>query len=224
MPEPDDIFSDQSEEEKGLANIPDMALTLPENSNYGKLQKVAEFLSQSTIIPASYQRKPPNCFVALEIAQRLGASPLMVMQNMFVIQGRPSWSSQFVTAVANNCGRFTPIRYKWVGTEGQDDWGCMAYFTEKETGERLDGTIVTIKLAKDEGWYDKKGSKWKTMPRQMLMYRSAAWLVRAYAPELLNGGHTQEEIQDIINVTPEVEETTAERAWKESQEGGHIDV
>lgn len=212
-----DIFSEEPEQ-KSLAEISEAGISLSGTGNYSKLQKAAEYISRSTIIPATYQRKPENCFVALELAQRIGASPMMVMQNMFVIQGRPSWSGQFVTAVANNCGRFSPIRYKWLGTQGQDDWGCKAYFTELATGEVLEGTEITIEMAKKEEWYDKRGSKWKTMPRQMLMYRAAAWLVRAYAPELLNGIHTVEENQDIIDVTPVQEETAAERAWREQQE------
>jgi hypothetical protein len=214
---PNDIFSDEPEE-TALAGIPENAITLPGTGNYAQLQKVAEFLSRSTIIPATYQRKPENCFVALELAQRVGASPMLVMQNMFVIQGRPSWSSQFVTAIANNCGRFTPIRYKWSGTPGQDNWGCTAYMTEIASNEVLEGSEVTLGLSKAEGWYDKKGSKWQTMPKQMLMYRAAAWLVRAYAPELLAGTHTVEESQDMINVTPIREETAAERAWREQHE------
>lgn len=188
----------------------------------GNIMELAVYLSRSTVIPAAYQNKPANCFVALEYARRIGASPVMVMQNLDVINGKPSWSAKFQTAVANDCGRFTPVRYKMIGTKGQDDWGCIAWFKEnKPDGEVLEGPEVTMGMAKAEGWLDRKGSKWKTMPEMMLRYRAATFLIRTYAPELTMGLHVKEEIEDMINVTPggpaPVEETAAERAWRESQ-------
>jgi len=62
------------------------------------------------------------------------------------------------------------------------------------------GPLVTIKLAKDEGWAGKTGSKWKTMPQLMLMYRAGAWFGRTYAPELTMGLQTREEAQDVIDI------------------------
>jgi hypothetical protein len=54
-------------------------------------------------------------------------------------------------------------------------------------------------MAKAEGWYAKNGSKWQTMPEQMLRYRAASFFVRAYAPELSLGLATREEIEDSID-------------------------
>lgn len=167
------------------------------------LQRGATLLAKSTLVPKEYQNNIPNCTVALNMAARMGADPLMVMQNLYVVHGRPSWSAQFLIATFNQNGRFTAIRYEWVGERGTDSWGCRAYSTEKATGEKLTGSTITIALAKAERWYQRDGSKWVTMPEQMLMYRSAAWFVRAYAPEIAMGLQTAEEIEDtIIDVTP----------------------
>jgi hypothetical protein len=162
-------------------------------------QRMAVALSSSTIIPKEYQGKENlgNCIIALEMAQRLRISPMMVMQNMNIIHGRPSWSSTFIISAINSCGKFSPLRFEWQGKEGADDWGCRAYASELATGEVLRGSLVTIKLSKDEGWYSKAGSKWKTMPEQMLMYRSAAFFGRIYAPEIMNGMQTEYESQDV---------------------------
>lgn len=202
-----DIF-----EETALAEQQEQAVVLP--GTMGEMQQAAEFLSRSTIIPAAYQSKPANCFVALEFAQRIGCNAMMVMQNLDIIQGKPSWSSKFMIAVANDCGRYTPIRYEMSGKEGEDDWGCRAYFTEIATGEKLVGPKVTMKMADDEGWSKKNGSKWRTMPELMLRYRAAAFLIRTYAPELTMGVLTEHERQDMINVTPERGETAAEKAYR----------
>ena len=75
------------------------------------VQRQAKALSLSTMIPKDYQNNIPNTLVALEMAQRLGASPLMVMQNLHIIHGRPSWSSTFIIAALNSCGRFTALRF-----------------------------------------------------------------------------------------------------------------
>lgn len=165
-------------------------------------QRIAAALTRSTMVPEQYQiAKNPNalsnCLVALNMANRMGADPLMVMQNLVVIHGRPSWSSQFLIATFNACKQFSGIRYEWSGTEGADDWGCRAYTREAATGERLQGTKVTIAMAKKEGWYQKSGSKWQSMPEQMLMFRAAAWMIRTTAPEVSMGLMTQEESYDV---------------------------
>jgi len=164
------------------------------------MQRGAKALSASTLVPATFQNNLPNCMIALELAQRLGASPLLVMQNLYVVHGRPGWSAQFLIATFNQCGRFSSIQYKFEGTEGKDDWGCRATATEKASGETITGPLVTIGLAKKEGWYSKSGSKWQTIPQLMLMYRAASWLVRTYAPELSMGISTQDEIRDTITI------------------------
>lgn len=170
-------------------------------SNYDLAKRMANALAQSTIVPAAYIGNPANCLIALEMASRTGAGALAVMQNLHVIDGKPGWASSFLIASVNSCGRFTPIRYEFIGTQGQEDWACRAYATEKETGDRLDGTWITWKMVKAEGWLNRKGSKWQTMPEQMMRYRSAAFWVRAYAPEISIGMHTAEEVADF-NAAP----------------------
>ena len=144
-----------------------------------------------------------NCVIALNMAQRLGADPLMVMQNLYVVHSTPSWSSKFMVAMFNQCGRYESIRYEETGEKGTDTQGIIAWAKEKSTGEILKGPEVTIGIAKKEGWYGKDGSKWKTMPDQMLRYRAAAWFIRTTAPELSMGLQTVDEVNDTINVTPQ---------------------
>jgi hypothetical protein len=164
-------------------------------------QRAAKMLSSSSLVPKEYQgpQGMANCCIALNMAHRMGADPLMVMQNLVVVHGRPTWSSQFLIATFNSCGRFSAMRFEFFGDKGSDDYGCRAVATELATGERLSGTDVTIGIAKAEGWYGRNGSKWKTMPDQMLRYRAASWFVRTIAPELSMGLHTAEEVIDITD-------------------------
>lgn len=176
-----------------------VALGFANSNSFELMQRAAKLLSASTLVPKEYQGNLPNCVIALNMAQRVGADPLQVMQNLYVVHGRPGWSSQFLIASFNQSGRFSALRYEFFGDEGTDGRGCRAWAIEKETGEKLVGADVTIGLAKKEGWYGKSGSKWQTMPQQMLMYRAASWFVRAYAPELSMGLQTQEELRDVYD-------------------------
>lgn len=187
------------------AMIADVPVGFSNSQGFELLQRGARALSTSNLVPETYRGAQGlgNCMIALEMANRIQASPLLVMQNLYVVHGRPSWSAQFLIATFNACGRFSALRYEWFGTEGQDDWGCRAWAIEKATGEKLLGARVDVALAKAEGWANKTGSKWKTMPQQMLMYRAASWFVRAYAPELSMGLHTKEEIEDGFEDQPQ---------------------
>lgn len=164
-------------------------------------QRVAKMLASSSLIPKEYQGNIQNTMIALELANRIGASPLLVMQNLYIVHGKPSWSSSFIIAAINSCKKFSPLRFE-VSGEG-DDYGCKAWAVELATNERLEGTRITMKMAKAEGWENKAGSKWKTMPDQMLRYRAAAFFGRIYAPEILMGMQTYEEVVDITPVAVE---------------------
>lgn len=216
------------------------------------IQRGAKMLAKSDLVPDIYREseKNPlekamaNCIIALEISQRVGASPLMVMQNMIVIYGKPSWSSTFLIATINTCGRFEPLKYKFVnkGKLGKVDYTdyewqnnrkvpvtkqfdgskidnleCVAYTNVKGSEKILESSPISIELAIKEGWYTKAGSKWTTMERQMLMYRSAAFWSRSYAPEISMGMQTTDEIQDsnIIDIDAEIVETKVENEIKQ---------
>ncbi|MFV5212731.1 hypothetical protein ACLIIZ_03250 [Azonexus caeni] len=166
------------------------------------IQRVSKAFASSDLVPKQYQGNLANCMIAMDMAQRIGANPLMVMQNLYIVHGTPGWSSKFLVATINACGRYSSLRYEWKGEPGQMDYGCRAWAVERETGERLDGIWVDWKMVKAEGWDAKNGSKWKTMPDQMFVYRAAAFWQRAYAPELGMGLQTAEEIQDTFGAKP----------------------
>ncbi|RSE88625.1 hypothetical protein [Achromobacter denitrificans] len=207
------------------------------------MQRAARLLSSSTLVPVAYRqtiekldrygnvkesRENPNALansvVALNMAQRMGADPLMVMQNLYIVEGRPSWSSQWIIAAINGCGRFSPLRFRiesrgereveykstyWENNQRHtkvekvkiNDKVCVAWAIEKETGEVIESPAVSIEMAVLEGWYTKNGSKWQTMDEVMLRYRTASFFGKLYAPELLMGLQTVEEAQDIIEAT-----------------------
>mgnify|MGYP000888397888 CR=1 FL=1 len=201
------------------------------------MQRVCKLFAKSELVPDLYkeskdnplEKAMANCMIALEIASRIGASPLMVMQNLVIIYGKPSWSSKFLIATVNTCGRFNPLKFKFtnLGKVGKvnyvdyvynprsnkkeavmkefdgtsiDNIQCIAYTSPKGSNEILESSPVDIRLAIKEGWYTKNGSKWQTMTQQMLMYRAASFWTSVYAPELSMGMKTEDEIRDIIDI------------------------
>ncbi|WP_336148294.1 hypothetical protein [Acinetobacter ursingii] len=234
-----------------VANIqPQQSIGLLNLEAFELSQRIAKMLSSSTLVPEQYRqtikvkagkdnfgnmlyRDEPNpnglanCVIALNMASRLNADPLMVMQNLYLIEGRPSWSSQFIMAAINSCGRFSALRFEledlgekeveysetvWENRNKKtvhkkitiNNMSCVAFAVERETGERIESSKITMEMAVKEGWYQKNGSKWQTMPEQMLRYRAASFFGRVYAPELLMGLRSSEEEQErIIDVTPE---------------------
>lgn len=228
---------------------------------FDTMQRVCKMFASSELVPDMYkasEKNPPekaisNCMIAIEIAQRIGASPLMVMQNMVPIYGKPSWSSKFLVATVNTCGRFKPLQYRFTekGALGMVDYTdyvwdaatrskkpvvkqfdgkkiidieCVAFTSAKDSDVILESSPVSIRLAIQEGWYTKNGSKWQTMTKQMLMYRAASFWTSAYAPELSMGMRTIEEQQDIYTDFEEIKDVQAEVAKEKAENANQTTI
>lgn len=163
-------------------------------------QRMAKALATSDLVPTQFKGNVANCLIALEIAHRVGASPLAVMQGGNVIHGKWSWSAQYIIGAINSCGRFEPLRFEMTG-EG-DKKSCVAWTVDK-SGQRVEGPAVSIAMAKAEGWWSRKDrngnetSKWQTMPDLMLRYRAASFFGRLYASDVLFGMPAEDEIKDV---------------------------
>lgn len=176
-----------------------------ENAAFELLQRQAKMFAASSLVPKEFQGNLANCAIGVNIAKRLGADPFMVLQNIDIIHGRPSFRASFLIAMVNASGRFEPLQFRVEG-EGATR-SCVAWTRPKGGGDSLEGPPVTMAMAKAEGWSTKNGSKWQTMPDLMLRYRAAAFFARLYAPDITLGMLTVEESQDIApvrDVTPKV--------------------
>lgn len=175
----------------------------------------ASYLSKTAFAPPLFQNSPENCLIAVEMINRTGLPALAVLQNLYIVKGKPCWSGSFCAALVNGSGLFTELDYEYVGTPGELTWGCYAYATRKKTGKLCTSEVITMKMAADEGWLNKPGSKWKTMPKQMMTYRAAAFFARAYCPELMHGMQSFEEVQDVRGYEDEQKNTVVTLENKE---------
>lgn len=182
--------------------------------------------SPNEMVPKQYQGNPAAFLIAYEIAQKTGETSLSVMQNLSVIQGRPGWSSKYMIGKINSSGKYrgglrfclsepdlveTTVEYvdwQWDQNRNKNmpvkksmqvfNRSCYAYAYDIRTGEEVRGVTVDYVMAIKEGWFNKSGSKWQTMGSVMLQYRAASFFASFYAPELLFGVPSVEEIQDGI--------------------------
>lgn len=184
--------------------------TTSNNSVYSSIQsfesaqRIAASLADCGLVPRDFQGQKglPNCILAIEIANRMGMSPFQVMQNLDVIHGRPSWSSQFIIGLIKGCGRFEGFDYD----ETPDS--CQCFALEKASGNQVSGTKITLEMAKKEGWT--RNAKWSTMPQTMLRWRAASSFGRFHIPDLILGIQSVEEnevIEAEVSVAPEPPES-----------------
>lgn len=180
-----------------------------DSENFKKIFDIGKMFASSTLVPQNYQNKPMDCTIAVDMANRMGVSPMMVMQNLYIVKGKPSWSGQACMSMIRGSKEFKNVRPVYTGERNTDTWGCYIQAEYKMTGEIVRGTEVTIAMAKAENWYSKKDkfgnetSKWQTMPEQMLAYRAAAFFARVYIPNALMGVYVEGEADDIAKPEPE---------------------
>jgi hypothetical protein len=174
-----------------------------DTDSFQKIFDIGKMFASSQLIPQNYQGKPMDCVIAVDIANRMGVSPMMVMQNLYIVKGKPVWSGQACMSMIRASREFKNVRVVYTGERGTDSWGCYIQAQYRDTGEMIRGTEVTIRMAKAEKWYSKKDrsgnetSKWQTMPEQMLAYRAAAFFARVYIPNSLMGVYVEGEPGDI---------------------------
>lgn len=175
---------------------------LAKNSTVEELReayKLAQVLCMAEVIPDAYKGKPADCMIAIDMANRMNISPLMVMQSLFVVKGKPSWSGQACMSFIQANPAFTDVKPVYVENAQKNDRGCYISAKRTSDGSEVKGVLVTLAMAKAEGWT--KNQKWQNMPDLMLAYRAAAFFARVYCPAVLMGVSVEGEIEDITAKT-----------------------
>lgn len=169
-----------------------------QSDHFALMQRKAQLFANSPLIPDALRAGGPqqalaNCYIGLTMAEAMGENPLTVLQNIHIVKGKAGFSAQFMIARANASPVFKG-RINW-RMSGQGDTLCAeAFATLAETGEEV-SFPVDMTMAKAEGWTS--NPKYRSVPHLMLRYRSATFLVRLYAPDVMFGYQTAEELQDV---------------------------
>lgn len=180
---------------------------LHDGAAFEHLWRVAKAFSMSGMVPPHFQGKPESCMVALMYAEQLGEHPMVMFQETGVINGRPSTSARFAIARANKSGLLQGV-ISWTEKGQGDALEVTASATLRETGEVVQAK-VTMKEAIADNWV--KNPKYRSIPGQMLRWRSATRLINLYMPEVLFGLGVKEEIEQVSvrEATPVVQESAS---------------
>lgn len=189
------IEEDIVDEDGELVKVEEPQGLVPEPMNMSKMMELSEMLAKSTIVPVEYQNRMENIFIALDMANRIGISPMAVMSNMYIVNGKASFSGSFISALIKSSPLFSNAEVVWVGEKGKDNWGCYIKAIDNRLEKEVKGPTVDIRMVKMEKW--DKNPKWKSMTELMLQYRAWSFFGRTHASELLNGVYDSEEMEDI---------------------------
>lgn len=195
--------------------------TLPE------MVQVAGYLADSTIVPKHYQGQQGNVLIALNTAQRRNLDPMMVMQNLYVVYGTPSWSGQFCIAAIKSAPQYRRIVFEFLnGKDWRGGMRVVGYRKDDPLDETPDyGPEVTPEIVAAEGWDKPKKlrdgsgtqqSRWVTNPELMYRYRSASEFARTCCPEVLMGLPTQDYVEDEQNAGREMRDVTPQQQEEET--------
>lgn len=162
--------------------------------------RMSQCLASSTVVPKEYQGNVGNCMIAIEMASRINTSPMMVMQNLYIVNGRPAWSSQWIISMISRSRRYkTELQFEFGHNHEDGGLSCCAW-AEDWSGHKVYGPKITMTMANAEGWVNKNGSKWKTMPEVMIQYRAASFFGRMNCPDMIMGIYSQEEVLDMNEI------------------------
>lgn len=189
-----------------------------DGQSFNTALRMAQCLADSTVVPKEYQKNIGNCMIAIEMASRINTSPMMVMQNLYIVNGRPAWSSQWIIAMINSSRRYkTELQFEFGNAKEDGGLSCRAW-AEDYSGHKVYGPKITMTMANSEGWVNKNGSKWKTMPQVMIQYRAASFFGRMNCPDMIMGIYSQEEVLDMTEIPTDGFAMTLDPSTGEVQE------
>lgn len=215
MTDPQDNPITETEGRQALATVGDSDQMLFDAKAFEHAQRVATMFSKSQLVPAHLQNRPADCFLALHMAHRMGEDPLMVAQNIVIIQGTAGWKAQWLVARANRTGALGGrIKYEteqlgepipitrrikdenknWKTVDAEVPNIAVTAYAKDADGDRV-SYRVTMQMAIDEGWT--QNPKYSSIGELMLCYRAASFLIRLNAPEVAMGYQTAEELEDM---------------------------
>lgn len=163
--------------------------------NITEALEFAGMLSKSNLVPKDFVNNAGNILVAVQWGMELGLQPMQAMQNIAVINGRPSLWGDAVLALV----KASPLCEYVVEEVGDDKAVCRV----KRRGEPEQIRTFSMVDAEKAGLKGKQGP-WSQYPKRMMQMRARSWAVRDVFPDVLRGMPIAEELQDIPekNITP----------------------
>lgn len=176
-------------------------------SSFNELLHFSKMAAASDLMPKDYRGKPENIMIAVQMGSELGLAPMQALQNIAVINGRPSIWGDAMLALVRGSGLCANIKETFEGSEDGFRAVCVA---KRKDGDEVRAEF-SIDDAKRAGLWSKQGP-WQQYPRRMLQMRARGFALRDAFPDVLRGLISHEEAADMpvgaIDITPSAPAST----------------
>jgi RecT family len=182
--------------------------TLLTPSNLTEAMEYAKLIASSAIVPKAYQGKPSDILVAVQMGAELGLKPIQALQNIAVINSRPSVYGDALLALVQVHPSFEDIK-EWF-----DEKTNTAFCTVKRKNQSEHTVSFSAEDAKKASLWGKSGP-WSQYPKRMMQMRARGFALRDKFADALGGLITSEEAQDYpveagkVDVTPKAQTLSA---------------
>lgn len=173
--------------------------------SWGEAMQFSEMMAKSDMVPAAFKGKPANIMVCVQWGAELGLGPLQALQNIAVINGRPTlWGDAALALVRGHPACMGVVE----GVEGDGD-ARHGWCEVTRKGERPQRRTFSVADAKKAGLYGKTGP-WQQYPDRMMQLRARGFAIRDVFPDALRGVITAEEARDMLPEPREVQSTVVD--------------
>jgi len=176
--------------------------------NFEGLWRMAEIMARSGMMPTGMDR-PETVFVAVQMGLEVGLPPMAAVQNIAVINGRPSIWGDAVLGLVRASGQLERFKESFTGVFPDDNFTAVCVAKRKNDEDNIFREF-SILDAKQAGLWcfehpseKQKFTPWFKYPKRMLQMRARSWALRDGFGDVLRGLQMREEVQDIIDVTPD---------------------
>jgi len=190
------------------------AVTIPGGSNglqltnIDEMWKFAGFILRSKLAPKGMESQEA-IVVALQMGAEIGLPPMGSIQNIAVINGRPSIWGDAAKAVVMGTGLCERFEEWFEGKPFEADFKAVCEVHRKGY-TRPTRQEFSVADAKTAGLWAKSGP-WQQFPKRMLQMRARGFAARDAFPDALRGLLLAEEARDAaprVSIDAEVESVT----------------
>ena len=168
-------------------------------STLGEAMEIGKLIASSDFAPKDYKGKPGNVVIAMQMGADIGLKPMQALQNIAVINGRPSIYGDAALALVYGADLVEDFSESYEGEEGKDSFAAVCVLKRKNVPTPIRRTF-SVADAKAAGLWGKAGP-WTNYWKRMLMWRARGFTLRDGAPDVLLGLILVEEAMDLPVVT-----------------------
>lgn len=158
----------------------------------GEAMEFSKMLADSTMVPKAYQGKPQDILVCVQWGYEIGLAPLQALQNIAVINGKPSVYGDAAMALVQASAVCEDVQEYF---EGEGTPNPIAVCVAQRRGRKPVIAKFSVEDAKRAGLWGKQGP-WQAYPKRMMQMRARGFALRDAFPDVLKGLITAEEAQD----------------------------